>query len=443
MSTTPDRKKTSRSTYRQGRLRPTRRAQSHDRAQAELETAPAVPDHPLIPAGEPALLTEQTEIDRLLDHIREVGQFAYDTEFIGELSYYPQLCVVQIATHEQVALIDPLAGVDLTGVWRAIADPAVETIVHAGQQDLEPVARHLGCPPANIFDVQIAAGFVGLPYPIALSKLVRAMMPVSLGKRLTFTHWDERPLPAMHLRYAADDVRYLPALRAQIQERLEATGHAEAAREECAALEDMGLYVSDPRTAFARVRGHDGLKPRQLAILRELMGWRDAAAREHDLPPRTFLRDEILLRLAREPVKGEAGLANVRGLPRPVREASGRQLVEAIAAGQSAPKEERPGAVSTEETPSRRVAIDSLLAAAMSLCLGQGVWPSLVVSRQEISQLYRRMQGGRSIADLRVMRGWRASLLGDPLVDLIRRGAPLVLRWHDGRLRTGEPGEAE
>jgi hypothetical protein len=155
-------------------FRSAHRAKSHESAHAE-EATPSVGkqiDHPLVPQGLVSLIDDQDELSTVIAHLREVGRFAYDSEFIGELTYVPKLCLIQVASAEQIGLIDPLAPLDLKPFWELIADPAIEKIVHAGQQDLEPVVREIGKAPANVFDTQIAAGFIGLPYPLSLSKLI-------------------------------------------------------------------------------------------------------------------------------------------------------------------------------------------------------------------------------------------------------------------------------
>jgi ribonuclease D len=153
------------------------RRQQHTAAQLEHEGAARqpVPSHPMIPSAPPALIDTQGALEEAIAHVRQVGRFAYDTEFIGELTYYPRLCVVQLATTERVMVVDPLAGLDMRPLWLVIADPQVQTLVHAGQQDLEPVARQLGQPPDNVIDTQIAAGFIGLPYPLSLRELIREL----------------------------------------------------------------------------------------------------------------------------------------------------------------------------------------------------------------------------------------------------------------------------
>ena len=210
------------------------RSRSHDSAHAEQ-----APDeherviHPLISHGPPEFVDRPEPFAELLDHLRTSKRFAYDSEFIGELTYVPKLCLIQVATSQRVALIDPLAGLDLSPFWKLICDAGIEKIVHAGQQDIEPVFRNAGCAAANVFDTQVCAGFIGLAYPVALSKLVHEIAGVRIGKGLTFTHWDQRPLSAMQLRYAADDVRYLLVVRDEIGKRLDALGHSAWARQEC------------------------------------------------------------------------------------------------------------------------------------------------------------------------------------------------------------------
>ena len=412
------------------------RARSHEDAHADAPLPPEnTPDLPLVPKGPAPLLATDAELAELIGHLRAAGRFAYDSEFIGELTYHPKLCVLQVASAERVALVDPLAKVDLTPFWELLADPAVEKIVHAGDQDIEPVVRHLGRSPANFFDTQLAAGFVGLPYPVSLSKLVGELTGAKLGKGLTFTHWDQRPLSAMQLRYAADDVRYLPAVRAELGRRLEANEHAAWAREECEALCEPSQYLFDPATQYLRVKGAGSLQPRNLAVLRELTVWRDGAARQADLPPRAFLKDEILIDLSRNPAKSVDKLERVRGLPRPVEHAHGAAIVEATQRAWSAPAATLPPQRDTEQTPTERFRSDALWAAAQAICAGNRVDPAIVTSRGEMSELYRALVAGEDVSTLRLMTGWRREALGEPLLKLFNGEAGVTLRWEEGSLR--------
>src|SRR5687768_985915 len=253
------------------------RSRSHASAHSDEPLPPDnTPDLPLVPKGPAPLLGTDAELLELIEHLHAAKRFAYDSEFIGELTYHPKLCVLQIATAKRVALIDPQAEVDLAPFWDVLADESVEKIVHAGEQDIEPVHRLIGRRCANVFDTQISAGFVGLSYPVSLSKLVGEITGAKLPKGLTFTHWDQRPLSPMQLRYAADDVRYLPAVRDALGKRLDELGHARWAEEECDALCDPARYAFDPDADFLRLRGARSLTAVGLSVLRELMIWRDA-----------------------------------------------------------------------------------------------------------------------------------------------------------------------
>jgi ribonuclease D len=410
-------------------------------AHAEDAAAPPpgkIPDHPLIPRGAASLILTQDELEELLAHLRAAGSFAYDSEFIGELTYHPKLCLIQASSAQRVALIDPLVDLDLTGFWELIAEPSVEKIVHAGAQDIEPVMRHINRPAANVFDTQIAAGFVGMAYPVALTKLVQEVVGVKLGKGLTFTHWDQRPLSPMQLRYAADDVRYLPALRDAIGKRLDKLGHTAWAKQECDAITEPSRYGFNPQTSYERIRGAGSLHPQGLAILRELTIFRDAAARKHDVPPRAFLKDEILVDLARSPVKTVDKLARVRGLPRPVEAEHGQEIVDATLSAIAMPHDRMPQQTNVEPTPTERFQADAVWTAAQALCAGRSIDAALATNRSEVGEFFRAASADGAIDESPLMHGWRRELLGDPLLQLLKGARDVRLRWIDGALRLDE-----
>ncbi len=160
---------------------------------ADAQPLPII-DHPLVPDNQPTIITQQDGLEQLIAQLRQHQQCAYDTEFIGEHTFYPHFCLIQVATQHTVTLIDPLASIDLQPFWELLADPEVEILVHAGRQDLEPVGRYTGKPATHIFDTQIASAFCGLRYPISLSQLALEMIEADLGKGLKFSQWDHRPL---------------------------------------------------------------------------------------------------------------------------------------------------------------------------------------------------------------------------------------------------------
>lgn len=411
------------------------RAAAHDSAHlddvAHAEHEPPV--HPLIPRGPVPLVTSDAGLAELIDHLRAAGTFAYDSEFIGELSYVPKLCLIQVATTTRVALIDPLAKLDLKPFWHLLADASVLKIVHAGQQDVEPVVRFIGQAPANLFDTQIAAGFIAMPYPVSLSKLVLEMAGAKLGKGLTFTHWDQRPLSAQQLRYAADDVRYLPAIYQQMRTKLQALGHFEWAMEESASICVPGLYRFDPETQYLRVRGAGSLQPKQLAVLKELTVWRDGAARQADSPPRAYLKDEILVDLARNPVRTVDKLSRVRGLPRPIEEEYGQAICDTIARGLQLPEAAWPAVRDNEQTPADRFRCDALWSLVQCLASSRSIDPNLLSSRQEITDLFRYLTQ-QSDEPPKLLEGWRKAAVGDALWAMVKDQSTVKFAWRDGAL---------
>jgi ribonuclease D len=416
--------------------RGTHRARSHKAAHATEDSAgDDVVEMDLVHRGEPDLVETDAQLALLIERLRADGSFAYDSEFIGEASYHPRLCLVQVASKSCLALIDPLAAVDLTPYWELLADAAVTKIVHAGDSDLEPVARHLGRPAANVLDTQIAAGFIGLTYPISLKKFLVELTGVSLGRDLGFSDWAQRPLSPVQLRYAADDVRYLPAACRELMRRVDALGRRRWVEEECAAACAMSRFTFDPETQFLRVRGAGALAPRNQAVLRELTVWRDAQARRNDRPPRAFMKDEVLIDLARAAVRSAAELGRVRALPRSVAEAHAAEIIQATSRAMSMPAPDLPGPSDTELSAAEKFRSDALFAAMQSLCAGSSLDPALVASRKELDRFYQHIEGGMASATPALLCGWRKEALGGWLAAFLHGEAGAELRWEDGTLQ--------
>ncbi len=406
------------------RGRPEYRSKHRQRAheEAHADNAPdvelALPDHVQAATGKVELITDNDALRSLIEQLKTAGSFAYDSEFIGEASYSPKLCLIQVATFEHVWLIDPLADIDIRPFWELLADASIEKIVHAGAQDVEPVGRFIDQPARNVFDTQIAAGFVAMAYPASLAKLVSELTGIALQKGLTFTYWDQRPLSSKQIRYAADDVRYLPAIVKELKQRLAKTGHQKWVKTECDALCEPTQYRFNPENAIEKVRGSGTLDARQINMLKELVIWRDISAREADLPSRSFLKDEILVDLCRNYPKKTEQLGKIRGMPRPVIEQQGETILALIARGASASTDGVELLRGVEPTPTERFIADALWTAAQAICIGQSIDPAIVTSRSEVGQLHRHLIDQSDFADLRLMKTWRKEALGDKLIDV-------------------------
>ncbi len=390
-------------------------------------------EHPLVPASEPELVVDAAGLDAVLEACRDAGACAFDTEFIGEETYVPKICLVQVATTDRVWLLDPMAGLDVTRAWELVADPEVCTVVHAGQQDLEPALRLLGRPPASVIDTQVAAAFLDLPHPLSLAAVVEMFVGVRLGKGLTFTRWDRRPLSPAHLGYAADDVLYLMAAWRAMEESLESLGRLDWVRAECAEQVAPDRFGFDLDRRTERVIGTRNYRPRQVAVVRGLLEMRDGAARERNVPPRTFLQDDVVLRLAKDMPEAVSKLDQIKGLPWPVVESHGQAIIDLIADVKRRDPSELPARVTDEESVRDRVAIDAAWSAAQVICRAAGVDPGLVSGRRDIARAWFTHRRGGDAASL--FSGWRREVLGDPLAALLAGRGTVDVRWQDAALR--------
>lgn len=379
---------------------------------AEADALPPIPAHALVPSNSPEIVVDSAGLDSLIGELRSAGAFSYDSEFIGEHTYFPHFCVVQVATAQRVTLIDPLTGLDLSPFWELLAQCDVEKIVHAGVQDLEPVLRFTGQPPCNIFDVQIASAFVGVHFPISLGKLVGELIGADLGRGAKFSQWDRRPLSPVQMQYAANDVRYLPLLRSLVGERLEALGNTQWALQECAALTDPSLYRFDPASQRVRATGVSSLGPRRNAVLRALLAWRDETARQLNSPPRSLVSDGVLFDLARVKINSTQDLVNIRGLPRPVRQRNGDVIVSIIQETMSLP-------IADDETRRRslrdveidRQRVDTLWRTISEIAAQRSIHPAIVTSKKELTRYLYADEINIERSNMRICNGWRAELL--------------------------------
>lgn len=393
---------------------------------ADGQALPEVLKHELVPQSSPQLVTDHQGLQQLIAQLRDAGTFAYDTEFIGEQTFHPHLCMIQVATADHIALIDPLAGLDVTPIWQLIADPSLLKLVHAGGQDLEPVVRHLDAPPRNIFDTQIAAGFIGEHYPISLTKLVTQFTGADMGKGTTFSQWDRRPLTDIQLCYAANDVRYLPLLHKTICDKLAELGTADWAFEEMRSLEEAEQYRFDPLTQKLRVRGLDKLSLRQSTIFDALLLWRAETAKHEDIPPRTLMHDSVVYDLAANATKAEKtgkDPLDVKGLPRPVKQHHGQSLLAAIQTGMTSPLKRKPKS-RLPHAVRHREQIDIAWKAVQQRCEQCHLATGVVTSKKEVTQLVLSHIANLPARNNRLTQGWRAEMLADTVESALLNAAP-------------------
>lgn len=350
-----------------------------------------------------------------------------DTEFIREKTYYPRLCLIQIASRDVLACIDPLAITDLQPFLDWLNQPHRLKVLHAAWQDME-IFHHLGNGkvPAPLFDTQIAAAVLGMGDQLGYARLVEAMQGVVLDKSQSRTDWSRRPLSKAQLEYAVDDVRYLRDVYLLLREQLDKLGRMKWLEKPFQKLADPATYHIDPYSVWERVKGVQVLKPHHLAILRELAAWREQRALEKDIPRRWVLSDEILLDMARmQPVNADA-MRNIRGLAdEQIARWSGEWLA-GIARGKAVPKGEWP------QLPRRRkldsdmaVVADVLMALLNQVANENGISAQMIATRQQIEKMLE--EGRTYLSD-----DWRGTLVNELFARVLSGKSGLRVR--EGRL---------
>lgn len=362
---------------------------------------------------EPWFVDSPPALAELCDRLRRCDWVALDTEFIRERTYYPQLCLLQLATDDLVACVDPLAGLDLAPLFDRLYEPALTKVLHAAQQDLEILSRLRGMPPAPLFDTQIAATVLGHGEQIGYAALVEAVLGVGLDKSQVRTDWSRRPLSAEQLRYAADDVIYLGVIYRHQRAELEARGRLTWLAEDFAALADAARYRIDPEQSWRRIKGANKLRGRRLNVLRALAAWRERTAMATDRPRRWLLGDDVLLDLARLlPADAEA-LSRLRGLSDERRRRYGDTLLELIATASAEPPERWPALPAGKPLALPQEAlVDALLAIVRLAAQEHEVSPGSLASRRDLEQL---VQG----QDAAVLHGWRRVLAGQRISEFL------------------------
>jgi ribonuclease D len=368
-----------------------------------------------------AIITTAAQLEGLAAHLRASGRFGFDTEFISEATYEPVLCLIQVATRERLALVDPLAIRDLTPFWDVVCDPSVEVVMHAAGEDLRICLLRTGRLPRRVFDVQLAAGLVGFSYPLSLVNLVGQVLSVALAGGETRTDWRQRPLSAAQFQYALDDVRHLLDLADQLAGRLAALGRMAWADEE---LEDSVAAIARraEEERWRRLSGLNQLGRRGLEMARRLAFWREDEARRQNRPLRQVMRDDLLVAIAKRQPTNRRGLESLRDFNRPALLSRSEAILQVLDEARAVPEAELPEMPARVEEPPGLSTVANLLSAALAQCCAQNrVAGSLVANVADLKSLICwYLEGGDEARRPALLRGWRADLCGSLLLDVLQ-----------------------
>ncbi|WP_019567617.1 ribonuclease D [Thioalkalivibrio sp. ALMg13-2] len=372
------------------------------------------------------LIETPEALQGLLDTIAGTDWIALDTEFMREKTYYPRLCLIQLATLDQIACVDPLQ-LDIKLLEPLLFDTGVTKVFHSASQDLEVLYRELGRVPTPVFDTQIAASMLGHGEQIGYANLVKAILDRDLDKSQTRTDWARRPLSKEQILYAADDVRFLATVFMRLLHELESHDRMHWLRPEMEALSDPALYEPNPEAAWQRVSGAKRLKPRERGILKAVAAWREHAAQASDRPRRWILADDILIDIARRTPEDAAALHQLRGFPDGMKPPRQEELLEAIREGQALPREEWPQLPDKAKlTEAEEVLADIGMALLRECARRNQITAGAIAQRKDVIEL---LKGDGTSG--RLGSGWRHEIAGKT-----------IARWFagDGELTRTEEG---
>lgn len=368
------------------------------------------------------LITGSAELVDLCDRIRATGLCAFDTEFVSEKSYWPKLGLVQIAgPGGHVGAVDPLALQDLSPLWDLLLSPEMTVVVHAGTMDWRILARQTGRVPARTFDSQIAASFLGFGFQVGYGALVEALLGRRIDKSERLTDWLKRPLSPQQIEYAIGDVTHLLDVHRALEVALSARGRLEWAKAEFVDAGSIRRFEDpDPYTLHLGFRRGGGLGRRELAVLRELLAWRELEARARDARPNYLLKDDVLAAAARRMPRTEAELATIRGVPTQELRRLGPPLLGAIRRALALPETELPEVQLPEPQDAELGLAGALLnTVVVARAREAEVAPEIVMPGPALRALIKEGPDATWPDGRAVLAGWRREVLGQQFIDVL------------------------
>lgn len=374
------------------------------------------------------LIDDDSQLKAFVKRCCTSPYMAIDTEFLREKTYYARLCLIQVAIEGEVAIIDPFAIKDITLLNDALTSPDVVKIFHASSQDIEILYHETGVVPRPVFDTQIAAALLGKSQQASYSSLVSSYCSVNLPKKDSFTDWSQRPLKDSQIRYAADDVVYLPQIYYDMVEVLNEKNRLHWLDEAFEEISSPEKYEIKPEERYRKLRRVNQLNAQQMAAAREFTAWRELKAQKINVPRKWIVSDEQIVEACRREARTIDELFMVRGMRESLRAEDARQAVACIKKGLLCPKEQLP---QVHEKPKNEHNVDivvDLMNAVVHLRARENhIAPQTLAPQAELMKLARGHDD-----ECELLKGWRYKVIGKELKELLK--GKFSLRIADGNL---------
>lgn len=376
------------------------------------------------------LITDQSELDAAVASFHQAPFVTIDTEFIRETTFWPELCLIQLATPGLTALIDPLApDIDLTPFFGLMADENVLKVFHAGRQDIE-IIFHLGdLIPHPVFDTQVAAMVCGFGESVSYDQLVSRITGAQIDKSSRFTDWRHRPLSDKQLTYALADVTHLIDVYQHLEAELKREKRAHWLKEEMEVLTARDTYDPRPEDAWKRLKMRLR-KPQELAVVQEVAAWREREARERNVPRGRVIKDDAIFEIAQQQPRDAAALARLRTTPKGwERSSTAAALLTVVNAALALPKDQMPRMPKAQpQAEGSNAAVELLRVLLRLVAEKEGVAAKVLASGDELD----RLASEGETADIPALQGWRREVFGEQALKLVR--GETAIRFNRKRL---------
>jgi len=372
------------------------------------------------------------DLERFAEDCKDIKWMGFDTEFIGEKRYHTLLCLIQISCEKGYYLLDPIAVDNLDPFIDMLEDENIVKITHAGDNDYRLLYKEFNCIPRNVFDTQVAAGFIGHRYPMSFAKLVDAEVGVQLGKGYAVTDWAQRPMSPKQIKYALNDVIYLRELYDKICAHLDKNGRRAWAFDECALMTSEDYYYRDPNHEFLNSNIARGSRTKERVFLQRLYEWRRATAEEKNYSKEMILQSKLISQLTRGVKGGLNSMMENRRLPQSTVKRYGDLFVEMY--NREATEEELAVAKSIQRS-SQEDEEDDMLVELLYLIMKyraneSEISHALVMPRNAIRRMKQNPEARKTILG----SGWRKELLGPDFVSWLQNFDKLTLKIEGGKI---------